>query len=265
MAGKHESAAHVEYVLRLADNALVLGQRLAEWCGHGPVLEEDIALANIALDLVGQARLLLGYAGRLEGEGRGEDELAFLREVPQFRNATLVELPNSGVASTGAAGGDYAVTIVRNLLFSAYQVGLWQALAKSADAELAAIAAKSLKEARYHLRHAADWTIRLGDGTEESHARMERALATLWPYTHELFATDAVEQAVAERGIGVESASLRAEWLAALTPVLAEATLKLPGDSPFRSTGKLGRHSEHLGFLLAEMQSLHRQHPGATW
>jgi ring-1,2-phenylacetyl-CoA epoxidase subunit PaaC len=265
MTGEHGSAEHVEYVLRLADNALVLGQRLAEWCGHGPALEEDIALANVALDLVGQARLLLAHAGRLEGRSRGEDELAFLRDVPDFRNATLAELPNGGVASAGAAGGDYGVTIVRNLLFSAYQVELWQALAQSADAELAAIAAKSLKEARYHLRHAADWTIRLGDGTEESHARIERALAALWPYTHELFATDPVEQAVARHGIGVESASLRAGWLDTLAPIAAEATLALPPDTGFRSTGKLGRHSEHLGFLLAEMQSLHRQHPGATW
>lgn len=265
MSGEHGSAEHGEYVLRLADNALVLGQRLAEWCGHGPVLEEDIALTNIALDLIGQARLLLSHAGRVEGKGRDEDQLAFLRDVSDFHNATLLELPNSGVASAGAAGGDYAVTIVRNLLFSAYQVELWQALSGSADSELAAIAAKSLKEARYHLRHAADWTIRLGDGTEESHARVERALATLWPYTHELFATDPVEQAVARHGIGVESASLRAGWLATLAPILAKATLGRPVDSPFRSTGKLGRHSEHLGFLLAEMQSLHRQHPGATW
>jgi ring-1,2-phenylacetyl-CoA epoxidase subunit PaaC len=265
MTSEHGSAEHVEYVLRLADNALVLGQRLAEWCGHGPVLEEDIALANVALDLVGQARLLLAHAGRLEGRSRGENELAFLRDVPDFRNATLAELPNGGVASAGAAGGDYGVTIVRNLLFSAYQVELWQALTQSADAELAAIAAKSLKEARYHLRHAADWTIRLGDGTEESHARIENALAALWPYTHELFATDPVEQAVARHGIGVESASLRAGWLDTLAPIAAEATLALPPDTGFRSTGKLGRHSEHLGFLLAEMQSLHRQHPGATW
>jgi ring-1,2-phenylacetyl-CoA epoxidase subunit PaaC len=265
MAGEHGSAEHVEYVLRLADNALILGQRLAEWCGHGPVLEEDIALANIALDLVGQARLLLDHAGRLEGQGRGEDVLAFLREVPDFRNATLAELPNSGVASAGAAGGDYAVTIVRNLLFGAHQCELWRALSGSADADLAAIAAKSLKEARYHLRHAADWTVRLGDGTDESHARMQRALDTLWPYTHELFETDGVEAAVAAHGIGVESASLRDGWLNAVRPVVTEATLTLPADSAFRSTGKLGRHSEHLGYLLAEMQSLHRRYPGATW
>jgi ring-1,2-phenylacetyl-CoA epoxidase subunit PaaC len=265
MAGEHRSVEHVEYVLRLADNALVLGQRLAEWCGHGPVLEEDIAAANVALDLIGQARLLLAHAGKLEGKGRDEDQLAFLREVPDFRNATLLELPNGGVASAGAAAGDYAVAIVRNLLFSAYQVELWQALSKSTDGELAAIAAKSLKESRYHLRHAADWAIRLGDGTDESHARMQAALDALWPYTHELLETDPVEAAVARHGIGVESANLRQGWHDTVAAVLAEATLALPPDTAFRSTGKLGRHGEHLGFLLAEMQSLHRQHPGATW
>jgi ring-1,2-phenylacetyl-CoA epoxidase subunit PaaC len=263
--GTHGSPEHVEYCLRLGDNALVLGQRLAEWCGHGPVLEEDIALVNIALDLVGQARLLLGHAGRLEGRNRGEDELAFLRDPGDYRNATLLELPSSGVASAGTATPDYAVTIVRNLLFCGYQCELWRALSASADTDLAAIAAKSLNEARYHLRHAADWTVRLGDGTEESHARMQRALDTLWPYTHELFETDPVEEAVARDGIGVESASLQDRWLDAVRPVVAEATLTLPADSAFRSTGKLGCHSEHLGYLLAEMQSLHRRYPGATW
>jgi ring-1,2-phenylacetyl-CoA epoxidase subunit PaaC len=264
-AGAYGSPEHLEYVLHLGDNALVLGQRLAEWCGHGPVLEEDIALANIALDLIGQARLLLGHAGKLEGRGRGEDELAFLRDPAEFRNATLLELPSGGVASAGAATGDYAITIVRNLLFGAYQCELWRALSTSTDGELGAIAGKSLKESRYHLRHAADWTIRLGDGTDESHARMQRALDALWPYTHELFETDAVEAAVARQGIGVEGASLGAGWLGALRPVVAEATLALPADSAFRSTGKLGRHSEHLGYLLAEMQSLHRRYPGAAW
>jgi ring-1,2-phenylacetyl-CoA epoxidase subunit PaaC len=264
-AGRPGSPEHVEYLLRLGDNVLVLGQRLAEWCGHGPVLEEDIALANIALDLVGQARLVLTHAGKLEGRGRGEDQLAFLRDPGEYRNATLLELPSGGVASAGAATGDYALTIVRNLLFSAYQCELWRGLSASTDRELAAIAGKSLKEARYHLRHAADWTIRLGDGTDESHARMQRALDALWPYTHELFESDAVEQAVARRGIGIEGASLRAGWLAAVRPVITEATLELPADGAFRSTGKLGRHSEHLGYLLAEMQSLHRRYPGATW
>jgi ring-1,2-phenylacetyl-CoA epoxidase subunit PaaC len=264
-AGAHGSREHVEYLLRLGDSALVLGQRLAEWCGHGPVLEEDIAMTNVALDLVGQARLLLTHAGSVEGKGRDEDQLAFLRDVPEFRNATLAELPTSGVASARAASGDYAIAIVRNLLFSAYQCELWRALSGSSDRELAAIAAKSLKESRYHLRHAADWTIRFGDGTDESHSRAQAALDALWPYTHELFETDPVEAAVARHGIGVESATLRQGWLDAVSTVVAEATLRLPPDTAFRSTGKLGRHSEHLGYLLTEMQSLHRQHPGAAW
>jgi len=264
-SGGHGSPEHLEYLLRLGDSALVLGQRLAEWCGHGPALEEDIALANIALDLVGQARLLLAHAGRVEGRGRDEDRLAFLRDVPEYRNATIAELPAGGVASAHPATGDYAVAIVRNLLFGAYQCELWNALSRSSDGELAAIAAKSLKEARYHLRHAADWTIRLGDGTDESHARAQAALDGLWPYTHELFETDAVERDVARHGIGIESGGLRQSWLDTVTGVLGEATLRLPTDTAFRSTGRLGLHSEHLGFLLAEMQSLHRQHPGAAW
>jgi len=264
-AGAHGSREHVEYLLRLGDSALVLGQRLAEWCGHGPVLEEDIAMANVALDLVGQARLLLAHAGRIEGKGRGEDQLAFLRDVPEFRNATLAELPAGGVTSAHAASGDYAVAILRNLLFSAYQCALWQALSSSKDAELAAIAAKSLKESRYHFRHAADWTIRFGDGTEESHARAQAALDALWPYTHELFETDPVETAAARHGIGVAGATLRPGWLDAVAAVVAEATLRLPPDTAFRSTGKLGLHSEHLDYLLTEMQSLHRAHPGAAW
>jgi ring-1,2-phenylacetyl-CoA epoxidase subunit PaaC len=263
--GSHGSPEHVEYLLRLGDAPLVLGQRLAEWCGHGPVLEEDIAMANVALDLVGQARLVLTHAGQVEGAGRDEDRLAFLRDVTEYRNATLAELPASGIASAGAAAPDYAVTIVRNLLFSAYQCELWRALSSSTDGELAAIAAKSVKEARYHLRHAADWTIRFGDGTDESHARAQAALDALWPYTHELFETDPVESAIARHGIGVESATLRAGWLDTVGTVLEEATLRRPSDSAFRSTGKLGGHSEHLGYLLTEMQSLHRQHPGASW
>jgi ring-1,2-phenylacetyl-CoA epoxidase subunit PaaC len=263
--GSHGSREHVEYLLRLGDSALVLGQRLAEWCGHGPVLEEDIAMTNVALDLVGQARLLLTHAGRVEGSGRDEDQLAFLRAVSEFRNATLTELPSGGVASARATSGDYAVAIVRNLLFSAYHCALWGALSASSDSELAAIAAKSLKEARYHLRHAADWTIRFGDGTDESHRRAQAALDALWPYTHELFETDPVEEAVARHGICVESATLRQGWLDAVAAVVGEATLRLPSDTAFRSTGKLGLHSEHLGHLLTEMQSLHRQHPGAAW
>jgi ring-1,2-phenylacetyl-CoA epoxidase subunit PaaC len=251
---------HLQYLLRLADDALVLGQRLAEWCGHGPMLEEDIALTNVSLDLIGQARLLLSHAGRLEGRGRDEDALAYFRDERDFRNCTLVELPNGE-----AAHDDYATTIVRNLLASALAVPRYEALATSADAELAQIAAKSVKEARSHLRHAADWTVRFGDGTEESKRRAQAALDRLWPYTNEWWATDAVEHEAATAGIGPTLAELRPAWDATVDAVLAKATLARPADVPFVSAGKLGVHSEHMGFLLAEMQTLARQHPGASW
>jgi ring-1,2-phenylacetyl-CoA epoxidase subunit PaaC len=252
--------AHVEYVLRLGDNALIQGQRLAQWSGRAPVLEEELALANIALDLVGQARLLLAHAGALEGRGRDEDALAYLRDEAQFRNWTLLELPD------GAGGRrDFAVTIVRNLLAAALQAPLWEALASSADDHLAAIAARAVKEARAHLRHAAGWTVRLGDGTEESHARMQAALDLLWPYTHEFWLDDAVERRACELGVGIATTSLRDAWSAGIDEVLTQATLTRPRDGGFVPSGKLGRHSEHMGYLLAEMQSLARQHPGATW
>jgi ring-1,2-phenylacetyl-CoA epoxidase subunit PaaC len=256
---------HIEYVLRLGDNALVHGQRLAEWCGHGPVLEEDIALANIALDSIGQARLLLSHAAALEGGERSEDDLAYLRDTRAYRNFTMLELPHSGVKSAGDMTPDYAFTTVRNFLFAAYQCELWSRLASSADAELAAIAAKSLKEARYHLTHAADWLVRFGDGTEESHARAQQALTALWPYTNEWFAADSVGQAVADKKIGVTGESLREAWHETVMATLAEATLTPPADCKFVSNGKSGLHSEHLDYLLAEMQSLHRAHPGAQW
>ena len=256
---------HVEYLLRLGDSSLILGQRLGEWTGHGPVLEEDIAMANVALDLIGQARLLLSHAGVVEGAGRDEDQLAYFRDAREFRNFTVCELPNSGLEKGHTQSGDYAFTVVRNLLFCAYQVLLWQALAESKDAQLAAIAAKSLKESTYHLRHAADWTIRFGDGTEESHVRAQRALDALWPYTNELFADDAVDAAAAQAGVGVLSAPLRAAWLETVGAVLQEATLAQPRDSGFVSTGKAGLHSEHFDFLLAEMQVLPRAHPKAVW
>ncbi len=244
-----------EYVLRLGDSSLVLGQRLSEWCGHAPVLEEDIALANTALDLIGQARLLLTRAGQMEGAGRDEDALAFLRDPQAFRNVTLVELPNA----------DFARTVLRNLLFCAFQAQLWEGMRASCDAELAAIAAKSAKETRYHVEHAADWCVRLGDGTAESHQRMQQALDWLWPYTAELFTTDAVDQAASGAGLGPAWSSLEAGWQAAVRPVLEEATLAVPAPTPFRSTGKGGVHSEHLGHLLAVMQVLPRSHPGARW
>ncbi|HEU5282668.1 MAG TPA: 1,2-phenylacetyl-CoA epoxidase subunit PaaC [Burkholderiales bacterium] len=248
-------AAHIEYLLRLADNPLILGQRLSEWCGHAPVLEEDLALANMALDLIGQARLLLAHAGAREGGGRDEDQLAFLRSEREFRNCTLVELPN----------GDFGRTVLRNFLFGAYQLPLWDALQTSSDAQLAAIAGKSVKEARYHLRHAADWVERLGGGTEESHGRMRAALDELWPYTAELFATDALEEAAAASGIGVIGGSLQARWEATVLPVLEQAALHPPARTPFLSQGKLGLHSEHMGHLLAEMQYMQRAYPGAQW
>jgi len=235
-----------EFALRMGDNALILGQRLAEWLGHGPQLEEDIASANIALDLIGQARLWLSLAGRLEGGGRDEDALAYGRDQHEFRNCTLVELPN----------GDYAFTIVRRMLFDAYQRVLLGRLAEGAEGDIAAIAAKSKKEADYHWRHSADWTLRFGDGTEESHRRAQAALDGLWGYTHELFAPDAADPG---------ASSLRGPWLELVEPALKEATLVIPADTAFMSAGKRGVHSEHLGYVLAEMQFLQRAYPGARW
>lgn len=255
-----EANAHLEYVTRLGDNALILGQRLAEWCGHGPALEEELALTNISLDLIGQARLLLTHAGQLEGKGRDEDALAYLRDEPQFRNWTLLELPNGK-----AKHDDYAITVARNFLFSALQVPLWEALSRSTDEQLAQIAAKSVKEARSHLRHAGEWMLRFGDGTEESNRRAQQALDWLWPYTHELWSEDSVETEVAANGIGVVTATLKPGWDATIDATLSHAGLRRPQDSGFVSTGKLGIHSEHLGYLLAEMQTLARQHPGAQW
>ena len=248
-------SAHVEYVLRLADNALILGQRLSEWTGHAPVLEEELALANIALDLIGQSRLLLTHAGRLEAAGRDEDQLAFLRTDHQFRNVTLVELPN----------GDFGRTVLRNFLFSTFQRGLWQALLGSRDRELAAIAEKSLKETRYHVTHSADWVVRLGDGTDESQRRMQGALDSLWPYTAELFTENPVDDEIAAAEIGVAWSTLEPSWEQAVRRVLTEAALTIPAHTAFRSRGKLGAHSEHLGHLLTEMQYLQRAYPGAQW
>jgi ring-1,2-phenylacetyl-CoA epoxidase subunit PaaC len=256
---------HIEYLLRLGDSSLVLGQRLAEWTGHGPVLEEDIALTNIALDLVGQARMLLSHAGMLEGAGRDEDALAYFRDIDEFRNFTLCELPNSGIERGHARGACYGFTVVRNLLFCAWQAQCWSALMDSSDRELAAIAAKSAKETAYHLRHAADWVVRLGDGTTESHGRMQRALDQLWPYCNELFTADPVEEAVAAQGIAARGADLKAGWDAQVRAVLEEATLAMPAESAFASTGRFGLHSEHFEYLLAEMQGLARAHPGAQW
>ncbi|VXC52035.1 putative multicomponent oxygenase/reductase subunit for phenylacetic acid degradation [Burkholderia sp. 8Y] len=264
------STEHLAYVLRLADNALILGQRNAEWCSHGPALEEDIALANISLDLIGQARLLYSHAATLDGELNGvtrtEDDYAYFRTEREFANYTLVELPHFGpLAGTARTERDYAVTIVRNFLYSAFMAHVWTALQASSDAQLAAIAAKSIKETRYHVHHARDWLVRFGDGTEESHRRAQAALDYLMPYTREFFHADAVERAVAEAGIAPLASDLEPEWRDDVQSALDEATLQAPAEVKHVSTGKLGEHSEHMGYLLAEMQSLARQHPGASW
>ena len=258
--------APVDYLLHLADNALVLGQRNAEWCGHGPVLEEDIAMANISLDLIGQARLLYQHAASLSGAGATEDSLAYFRDANQFRNYTLLELPHHGpLAGTAAADRDYATTIVRNFLYSSLMLLLWDALQSSKDAQLAAIAAKSLKETRYHLRHASDWLVRLGDGTAASHARTQAALQHLMPYTQEFWSVSAAEAEAVQTGCGIDPGELRRLWDERVDEALAEATLERPQPGGYLPRGKEGVHSEHLGYLLAEMQGLARQHPEASW
>lgn len=256
----------VRYVLRIADTALIHAQRLSEWCGHGPVLEEDIALSNLALDSLGQARALLTHAAALEGQGFDEDRLAFLREEHQFLNLTLVEQPLRK-PSTHSPGGDFADTVLRNLLVATWLKLLYGRLQGSSDATLAAIAAKSLKEVRYHQQHAADWVVRLGDGTDESARRLRAALARAWPYTAEMFEADEVDAAAAASGLGPSRAELRAPWQAEVQAVLAEARADAacPADTPFVSTGTLGRHSEHMGFILAELQYLQRRYPGGAW
>jgi ring-1,2-phenylacetyl-CoA epoxidase subunit PaaC len=261
-----DRTAAVDYLLHLADNALVLGQRNAEWCGHGPVLEEDIAMANIGLDLIGQARLLYQHAAGLLGGENTEDKLAYFREPGEFRNYTLLELPNHGpLAGSASADRDYATTITRNFLYSSFMLLRWEALQQSSDTQLAAIAAKSVKEVRYHVRHSSDWMLRLGDGTPLSHARMQAALDHLMPYTQEFWTPSDFEQAAQQSGMGAASESLHGAWDAAVDTVLAEATLKRPATSGYVPQGKNCIHSEHLSWLLSEMQGLARAHPDATW
>lgn len=250
-----ESGQHCLYVLRVADSNLVLAQRLGEWIGHAPALEEDLGLANIALDLLGQARLLLSHAGELEGRGRDEDMLAFLREQGEFLNATLVEQPN----------GDFAQTIARQFLFDAWQIELYERLAGSRDSTLAAIAAKGLKETRYHLRYSAGWLVRLGDGTEESRARTQSALEGLWAHTVELCDPDDIDDAMLAAGIGADLAAVKRSWDRRIDDTLADATLARPAQRPWRWYGKRGEHGEALGHLLAQMQYLQRAYPGASW
>ena len=247
--------ADVEYLLRLGDTTLILGQRLGEWTGHAPILEEDIALANVALDLIGQTRAVLTRAGELEGQGFDEDQLAFLREERDYRNLTMVELPR----------GDFAFTVLRNLFISTWLKLLWERLQDSADAELPGIAAKALKEARYHQQHAADWVLRLADGTAESRARMDTALAELTRYVPEMFTADAVDAAAEASKLGPSRAALRDAWEAEIAAVFGECGLALPAAGAFVSTGTQGVHTEHLGRLLAEMQYLQRAYPGGAW
>jgi ring-1,2-phenylacetyl-CoA epoxidase subunit PaaC len=243
------------YTLRLADSALVLGHRLSEWSGRGPTLEEDIALSNMGLDLIGQARMLYDYAGRLEAKGRDEDALAYLRDASAYRNVLLAEQPN----------GDFAVTMVRQLMFAAFAHPLYAALRASKDEMLAGIAAKAEKEMAYHVRHAGEWVIRLGDGTSDSHARAQSAVDQLAIYVAELFEVDAVDRAMIEAGIAPDPSHIKPSFDATLMRVFDEATLALPAVVDPQTGGRDGRHSENLARLLTEMQSLHRAHPGATW
>ncbi|HEX2721843.1 MAG TPA: 1,2-phenylacetyl-CoA epoxidase subunit PaaC [Gemmatimonadaceae bacterium] len=249
------SSAMFEYLLRLGDDRLVLGHRLSEWCGHGPILEEDIALANIALDLIGQASLYLKLAGETEAKGRDEDSLAYFREATEFRNLQLVELPK----------GDYAFTIVRQLFFDVFSYHLLEQLQKSSNATLAGIAAKGFKEVRYHVRHSSEWVVRLGDGTEESHARMQKAVNDLWRFTGEMFVADDVDREVAASGIGADPSAIQPQWEKVVRNVLDRATLVIPDDPPAMAGGRKGRHTEFLGHMLSEMQIVARSHPGAEW
>jgi ring-1,2-phenylacetyl-CoA epoxidase subunit PaaC len=245
----------VLYVLRRADDALILGHRLSEWCGHAPAMEEDMALANMGLDLIGQARELYTYAAKVEGKGNDEDKFAYLRDVRQYRNLLLLEQPN----------GDFARTMTRQFFYAAFADLYWRAMMMSRDTTLAAIAAKAEKEFAYHVRHTSEWMIRLGDGTDESHRRAQTAVDDLWAFTGEMFVVDDVERGLIEAGIAVDPASLRPRWLKTISNVLGEATLTVPQNDWMQKGGRVGHHTEHLGHLLSELQSLQRTFPGATW
>jgi ring-1,2-phenylacetyl-CoA epoxidase subunit PaaC len=244
-----------EYVLRIADNALIYGQRLSEWCGHGPVLEEDIALANTSLDYIGQATNLLKYAAELEGKGRTEDDIAFLRDAWDFKNLLIVELPNN----------DYAYTIARQFFFAHWYLLFLEELQSSSNEFLKGFAEKSIKEIRYHVQHASDWMLRLGDGTEDSHARMQNAVNQLWEFTPEFFMMDELDQWAIAENIGVNCEGFKAQWRHNIESVITEATLVLPPDAWGQRGGRSGKHTEYLGLMLAEMQFLQRAYPGAKW
>lgn len=248
-------AALLEFLLRIGDNTLILGHRVSEWCGHSPALEEDIALANTALDLIGQTQLWLGLAGEVEGKGRSADDLAYLRDGYEFRNILIVERPN----------GDFGKTLMRQFLFDAWHYLLLKALKGSSHTRIAEIAEKAFKEVSYHLDRSRDLVIRLGDGTAESHRRMQEALDELWPFTGEMFMSDALDAELAEAGIIPAPASLKAGWDEIVAETLSEGTLKKPADGYMHKGGRRGVHTEHLGFILAEMQFLQRAYPGATW
>jgi ring-1,2-phenylacetyl-CoA epoxidase subunit PaaC len=261
-------SALINFTLHLADNSLILGHRNSEWAGHGPILEQDIAISNIALDLIGQSRNLYQYAAELINKHPGhstfsidydraitEDDLAYLREEREFKNCLLVEQPN----------GDWAQTILRQFFFSTYQYYFYKELLNSKDTQLAAIAEKSLKETTYHLRWSSEWVIRLGDGTEESNKRIKQALDQLWMFTGELFEPADYETSVIEHGIGVDISALKSKWQEKVHAIFEEATLEIPGAIANQSGGKRGIHSEHLGFILAEMQYLQRAYPNSNW
>ncbi|CAN5264546.1 phenylacetate-CoA oxygenase subunit PaaC [soil metagenome] len=245
----------VLYALRRADDALILGHRVSEWCGHAPMMEEDMALANMGLDLIGQARELYTYAAKAEGAGNDEDKYAYLRDVRQYRNLLLVEQPN----------GDFARTIVRQFFYSAFADPYWRAMMKSKDETLAAIAAKSEKESAYHLRHTSEWMIRLGDGTDESHRRAQTAIDDLWAFTGELFHADQSDAGLISSGVAIDPESLRARWTETVSNVLSIATLKRPASDWMQKGGRSGDHTEHLGHLLSDLQSMQRTFPNATW
>lgn len=243
------------YTLRLADSGLILGHRLCEWCSNGPILEEDIAMSNLALDLMGRSNALLMYAAKVEGKNRTEDDLAYKRGERQFLNPLITELPN----------GDFGFTMVRQLLVSAFDVLLYEELSKSKDETIAGISAKSLKEVKYHFKHAANWVIRLGDGTQESHDRVQKSLHDIWAYTGDLFDMDQVDAIMIKEGIGVNLESLKPAWDQKVNAVIEEATLVRPKDAYMHTGSKKGLHTESLGFILAEMQYLQRAYPDAKW
>ena len=247
--------AFYTYIVRLGDDSLILGQRLSEWCGHGPVLEEDIALTNIALDLIGQTNNLYELAVSIENKGKNIDQLAFLRLEKEYENLLLVEQPNV----------DFGYTIVRQFFFDVYRKLVFEALCNSTDERLAGIAEKSLKETKYHLKHSSEWVIRLGDGTEESHRRVQEAVNTLWKFTDELFYQDEVDQNVIELGLGVDNSNFKATWNSHVEHVLTEATLTIPSNSWQHAGGRKGIHTEHFGYLLSEMQYMQRAYPNMEW